>query len=181
VSRFSIARCIDEVLGTKTVSQQMSAISHSLNSGVEVRNIDPSDVEEVMRIEKTSFASPWSSRFFLEELHASCARCLLASLQDRTVGYVLYWRLPGEVDIHNLAVDRDYRRRGIGRCLMNAVINEAKQQGMTRVTLEVRRSNEAAKGLYHALGFAVQGMRTGYYSDNGEDAYVMALDLQRAV
>jgi ribosomal-protein-alanine N-acetyltransferase len=156
-------------------------IAHSSDTGVEVRNMGPSDVEEVMRIEKSSFTSPWSTRFFLEELHAPCARCLLAIFHDRTVGYVLYGRLPGEVDIHNLAVDKDYRRRGIGRCLMNTVIQEAREQGLTRVTLEVRRSNEAAKGLYQALGFTVQGLRAGYYSDNGEDAYVMALELNLAV
>jgi len=61
------------------------------------------------------------------------------------------------------------------------VIDEGREQGLGRVTLEVRRSNEAAQGLYRGLGFVVQGVRAGYYSDNGEDAIVMALDIAPVV
>jgi [ribosomal protein S18]-alanine N-acetyltransferase len=165
----------------KPLAEGTSPRCRATNSGIELRRIIPSDVEEVMRIERTSFSSPWSARFFLEELRAPCARCLLASSDDKIIGYVLYWALPGEADIHNLAVDNDYRRRGIGSCLLRAVIDEATQQGLARVTLEVRRSNEAAQGLYHSLGFVVQGVRAGYYSDNGEDAFVMALELAPVV
>jgi ribosomal-protein-alanine N-acetyltransferase len=151
------------------------------DSRVELRKIGPSDLEEVMRIEKTSFPTPWSTRFFLEELRAPCAHSLLATVNNRVVGYVLYWLLPGELDVHNLAVDRDYRRQGIGRSLLQAVIAEAKDRGLERVTLEVRKSNAAAQNLYYNLGFVVQGVRVGYYSDNGEDAFVMALALNRTV
>lgn len=160
----------------KLLSKGPPAIRPS-DSEVELRKIGPSDLEEVMRIEKTSFPTPWSTRFFLEELRAPCAHSLLAAVNDKIVGYVLYWLLPGELDVHNLAVDKDYRRRGVGRALLQAVINEARERGLERVTLEVRKSNEAAQNLYYKLGFVVQGVRVGYYSDNGEDALVMALVL----
>ena len=165
----------------KPLAETVSTGCSSGDSRVELRRIIASDVDEVMRIEKTSFSSPWSTRFFLEELRAPCARCLLASSDHKVIGYVLYWTLPGEADIHNLAVDKDYRRRGIGTRLLRAVIDEGREQGLGRVTLEVRRSNEAAQGLYRSLGFLVQGVRTGYYSDNGEDAFVMALDITPVV
>lgn len=137
-----------------------------------------SDLTEITEIERASFSYPWSAQFFLQELKVPCARSLLAVWSDRTVGYVIYWLLPHEVDIHNLAVHPDYRRQGIGRALLREVIDEARRQGLSRVTLEVRKSNEAAQRLYQSLGFVAQGLRKGYYSDDGEDALAMVLELQ---
>lgn len=144
--------------------------------GVHLRQMNPSDLDEIMSIEKASFSYPWSARFFLQELKVPCARSLLAVLGERIVGYIIYWLLPSEVDIHNLAVDPAYRRRGIGRSLLQAVIGEARDHRSSRITLEVRKSNEAAQRLYQSLGFAARGVRKGYYSDDGEDALAMALE-----
>lgn len=144
--------------------------------GLYLRRMNPSDLDEVIAIERDSFSYPWSYRFFLQELKVSCARSLLAVLGGKTVGYIIYWLLPSEVDIHNLAVNPVYRRRGIGRFLLEAVLDEARQNACGRVTLEVRKSNAAAQRLYQSLGFVAQGIRKGYYSDNGEDAVVMTLE-----
>jgi len=137
-----------------------------------------SDLSEVIDIERASFAYPWSTNFFLQELKVDCARSLLALAGEKPVGYVIYWMLQHEIDIHNLAVRPAYRRQGIGRALLEAVLEEARRQGADRVTLEVRKSNEAAQRLYQALGFAAKGVRTAYYSDDGEDALIMALELK---
>ena len=64
------------------------------------------DLDEVMAIERASFAYPWSSRFFHQEFEVECARSILAEMNGRIVGYVLFWLLPETVDIHNLAVSR---------------------------------------------------------------------------
>jgi [ribosomal protein S18]-alanine N-acetyltransferase len=93
------------------------------------------------------------------------------------VGYILFWLLSDEIDIHNVAVHSEFRRRGIGRLLIEQVVLEARRRGSTRVTLEVRRSNLAAQKLYESIGFIPTGLRKGYYSDNGEDALAMALKL----
>jgi len=130
-----------------------------------------------MVIERGSFAHPWSTRFFLEELRVQCARSVLAEVKGRIVGYILFWLVADEVDIHNLAVRREFRRRGIARSLLQRVVDEARCQGARRVTLEVRRSNEPAQRLYESMGFVTTGLRKGYYSDDGEDALTMALDL----
>lgn len=140
--------------------------------------MSPSDLQEIMRIEKTSFAYPWSSRFFLQELSVPCSRSLLAVTNSTTIGYIIYWFLATEIDIHNFAVDPAYRRQGIGRFLLQAVIDEAKNHGLSRVTLEVRKSNEPAQRLYQSVGFTIEGVRRGYYSDDGEDALAMALALK---
>jgi ribosomal-protein-alanine N-acetyltransferase len=135
------------------------------------------DIDEVMVIERTSYRYPWSTGFFIQELQVACARSILAEAGGKIVGYILYWFLPGVVDIHNIAVHVDFRRHGIGRRLLSKVIGEARGQSIFRVTLEVRKSNLPAQKLYESMGFHATGIRRGYYSDDGEDALAMALDV----
>jgi ribosomal-protein-alanine N-acetyltransferase len=136
------------------------------------------DIENVIAIERASFQFPWSTRFFLDELQMDCARSILAEVEGRIVGYVLFWFLAEEVDIHNIAVHPDFRRQGIGRLLLEQVVDAARRQERLRVTLDVRFSNAPAQNLYRNFGFIIRGLRKGYYSDNGEDALVMALELR---
>ena len=142
------------------------------------RPMTKDDLDEVMAIECSAYRYPWSSGFFLQELQVACARSILAELDGKICGYVLFWLLPGSIDVHNLAIAPEFRRRGIARMLMGQVVATAGTQSATRVTLEVRQSNEAAKRLYASLGFVQTGLRKGYYSDDGEDAFTMALELE---
>jgi [ribosomal protein S18]-alanine N-acetyltransferase len=137
----------------------------------------PADLDEVMAIERTSFRYPWSSNFFLEELQVVCARSIMAQVNDKIVGYVLFWLLPEEIDIHNIAVHTDFRRQRVGQTLLQQVVEQARSRNSARVTLEVRVSNIAAQKLYDSVGFVSQGLRKGYYSNDGEDAVIMVLEL----
>jgi ribosomal-protein-alanine N-acetyltransferase len=159
--------------------QENSQHYHLPNYGDSVyfRKMEPPDLNEIMKIERASFSSPWSARFFLEELKVSYARSLVAQIKGRIVGYLIYWVLPGELDIHNLAVHPTFRHQGIGRSLLSMTIGEAKNRELSRVTLEVRKSNDSAQRLYRSLGFVARGVRRGYYQDDGEDALVMVLNL----
>ena len=136
------------------------------------------DLDEVMAIERVSFAYPWSARFFLQEIAAQCARPIIAEINGRIAGYILFWVLPDDVDIHNVAVHPDFRRQGLGRQLLDQAIATGRARASLRVTLEVRKSNLIAQKLYESHGFAVTGVRKGYYSDDGEDAITMALELK---
>jgi len=140
--------------------------------------ITAADIENVIAIERASFQFPWSTRFFLDELQVDCARSILAEVDGRIVGYVLFWLVSEEVDIHNIAVHPDFRRQGIGRLLLEQVVAVARRQERLRVTLDVRFSNASAQSLYRSFGFVARGLRKAYYSDNGEDALVMALELR---
>ncbi len=131
-----------------------------------------------MAIERIAYSYPWSERFFRQELQVECARSFLAQLERRIVGYILFWLLPGEIDIHNVAIHPDFRRRGLGRHLLEQVVSEARSRASTRITLEVRKSNLPAQKLYESMGFAYNGIRKNYYSDDGEDALLMALELR---
>ena len=133
-----------------------------LADAMDLRPMRPSDIDQVMLIERGSFTSPWSAQFFLEEIGVSYSQSLLAEFQGRVVGYLIYWQLPSDVDVHNLAVHPDYRRRGVGRYLLTTMIHNAREKGFRRVTLEVRKSNSAAQRLYQSLGFVGNGVRRGY-------------------
>jgi [ribosomal protein S18]-alanine N-acetyltransferase len=93
------------------------------------------------------------------------------------VGCALVWFAADEVHLLDLSVELESRRRGVGRALLRAVVEDGRSAGGRSVLLEVRRSNLAALGLYGSAGFSETEVRRAYYSDNGEDALVMCLDL----
>ena len=148
-------------------------MSVQAGGGLYLRSMTVADMDEVMAIETAAFASPWSRQFFLEELRATHARSVLCQRDGKPIGYVIYWELPGELDIHNVAVHPRFRRQGVARAMLADIIERATKQGFRRMTLEVRKSNDPAQTLYRSLGFEICGLRKGYYSDNGEDAWVM--------
>ena len=106
-------------------------------------------------------------------MRATHARSVLCQRDGKPIGYVIYWELPGELDIHNVAVHPRFRRQGVARAMLGDIIEGATKRGFRRMTLEVRKSNDPAQTLYRSLGFEICGLRKGYYSDNGEDAWVM--------
>jgi ribosomal-protein-alanine N-acetyltransferase len=92
---------------------------------------------------------------------------------DHIAGFAGMWIVFDEAHITTIGVDPMYRGRGFGELLFLALVDEAIRRGVTWLTLEVRVSNLVAQELYRKYGFVIQGIRHGYYSDNGEDAYVM--------
>lgn len=151
--------------------------SFAFGATVSFRPMTTADLEEVMAVERASYEFPWSAGFFRQELQVACARSIVAERDGKIIGYILFWMLPGAVDIHNLAVRSEYRRRGVARALMEQVIAQARHHSAARVMLEVRKSNLAAQNLYQSMGFSVTAIRKGYYSDNDEDALAMTLEL----
>lgn len=134
----------------------------------------PADLPQVLDIETASFATPWSSRTFLNLLRRPNAALLVAEDARRTIlGYAVVWFAGPEGELGDLAVRDDRRRSGIGGALVEAVLAEAGARGASEVYLEVRESNESARTLYGRLGFEVIGRRPGYYAEPVEDALIM--------
>ncbi|HEU4689804.1 MAG TPA: ribosomal protein S18-alanine N-acetyltransferase [Vicinamibacterales bacterium] len=135
------------------------------------------DLEAVLAIDAESFLRPWTRHMYEAELaNTTVTRIFGIAIDGRIVGYCASWVLPGELHINNLAVLPDYRRQGLARALLAEVLAEAGRLGCTRATLEVRRSNHAARQLYEGIGFSVHGVRRDYYSDPVEDALILWLD-----
>ncbi len=137
------------------------------------------DVEEVLAIERTVFPTPWTENMFRQELLLPLARNLTARIDgERIAGYLNFWFIAGEVHVHNLAVRKDQQGKGVASALLRAMISLAHQEGARSATLEVRSSNEQARGLYERFGFEVRGIRPLYYDDTKEDALIMWADLE---
>lgn len=138
------------------------------------------DVDEVMEIEVKSFTVPWSRAAYIEELlFNTAAMYFVAKLEDTVVSYAGIWVVLDEGHITNIAVHPEYRNYGIAQNMINTIIEFASSKGLSKVFLEVRTSNTAARKLYTKLGFIEDGIRKKYYLDNGEDAILMSRILQK--
>lgn len=145
---------------------------------IAIERMRSADLEEVLAIERASFSMPWSRGAFLYELEQNrVSRCYVVREDSRLIGYICLWEVADELHITNIAVHPGLRRRGVGRALLSAVLDDARQRTLRLVVLEVRPSNVEALGLYESFGFRVVGRRRGYYYDTGEDALVMEAPL----
>jgi ribosomal-protein-alanine N-acetyltransferase len=129
-------------------------------------------VPAVHAIEHAAFSDPWSERDF-RECVASEVVFLVAAAPDGVAGYVVAQDAADEGEILNLAVAPARHRGGIGRALVEGALATLAERGVTRVFLEVRESNGAARALYAALGFQEAGRRSRYYRRPVEDAIVL--------
>jgi ribosomal-protein-alanine N-acetyltransferase len=130
-----------------------------------IRNATHRDLPRIMEIERLAFPTPWSLRSFQRELTLPFSRLMLAVPADSEFeparGFLCRW----------------LRRSGLGAELMRYAVAEAKEKRVTLITLEVRRSNLPARGLYRKFEFEEQRLRRHYYGP-GEDAIVMELRLE---
>lgn len=141
---------------------------------IEIREMAIEDIDGVLEVEKKSFTTPWSRESFKMEVEKNkLARYMVARVNDKVVGYGGFWLIIGEAHITNIAVDTDYRGKGIGNLLLKSLILLAGTLDCNSMTLEVRESNIVAQNLYKKYGFLPAGIRKNYYSDVGEDAIIM--------
>lgn len=145
-----------------------------MNESITVRPMVMTDVDGVMAVEHDSFLTPWSRSAFEEELAQNrLARYIVAVENDEIVGYAGTWLVINEAHVTNVAVSGQRRREGIGRLLMQKLMELARDNDMESMTLEVRVSNAAARHLYEQLGFVEAGIRKNYYSETKEDALIL--------
>lgn len=134
---------------------------------------------QVLAIERDSFSAPWSNDVFLHELQGiDVSRSFVALSAGRVAGYMIAWFIDVEIHLINIAVAASERRKGIGSFLLLHLIEIALEEGRKLITLEVRASNISAESLYRSFDFEYIGVRERYYSDNKEDAILMALDVE---
>jgi ribosomal-protein-alanine N-acetyltransferase len=88
-------------------------------------------------------------------------------------GFAGMWVMYDEAHITTIGVDPEYRGQGFGELMLVALFDEAIRRHASLLTLEVRVTNTVAQRLYEKYGMSVQGIRARYYTDNGEDAYIM--------
>ena len=146
---------------------------------VVIRPMTEADVGDVVALERASYQFPWSEGIFRDCLRVGYI-CRVVTSANRLIGYGVMSVGAGEAHILNLCIDSGFRCQGIGRRMLDYLLDRGAAAGMTEAFLEVRPSNTAAIRLYLSLGFDQVGMRRGYYQAVGgrEDAAVLKLSLR---
>lgn len=170
-----------------------------MNPTVIMRHMRLDDIPQVVRIDETSFPTPWSARTYQFELNNNRETSNLVVLEMSNggasqnngfrkvlqrfwgpkpseallAGYGGCWLISGEAHISTIAVAPEFRGRGLGELLLAGMLLRAIHLGGEFSVLEVRVSNATAQALYRKYEYEVVGRRRGYYRDNNEDAYLM--------
>jgi len=151
-----------------------------------IRRCDPSDIIPVMEINLKTLPEHYSDYFYESLLAELPEAFLVAEVEKRLVGYIMCkieygfsnFKKLGFVKkghVVSIAVLLDYRKKGIGRGLVEEAIAGVKLKKSDELYLEVRCSNNEAIRLYETLGFVIKQRLKAYYRD-GEDAYLMAIE-----
>lgn len=138
-----------------------------------IRQMKAEDAPAIAAMEKCCFSDPWSEASIASEVHNPLSYWLVAEDQGRVVGYVGSQSVLDAADMMNLAVAPEYRRKGIGKALVNALANHLQQNNVIALLLEVRVSNTPAIALYEQMGFQQVGIRPNYYRHPREDALIL--------
>ena len=139
-----------------------------MSSPITIRPARIEDIDEVYQIEQKSFPQPWSYDLLRQEFFYPLSRQLAATTSsEKIVGYLL-WRIDfsgAEGHILDLAVHPDFRRQKIGSDLLSRAIGMMKTENVSRIFLEVREDNLAARKLYEKFGFQFIQRRPNYYHE----------------
>lgn len=138
-----------------------------------IEKMTEAHIEEIARLEKECFSSPWSEAGLKMELDNSFARFFVAFSENKLAGYMGAHNVLGEVFVTNIAVFKDFRRQGVAQGLIENLLETAKNENAEFVTLEVRKSNFPAISLYEKTGFEKVGERKNFYEKPIEDAILM--------
>lgn len=146
---------------------------------VELRPMCKQDLPLIIAIDRRVYPSPWTESIFRDCLHVGYC-CWVMEENKEIVAYgILSIGAADEAHILNISVKPESQRRGLGECMLDYLLEIARDHKAKSVFLEVRPSNTAALHLYDKKGFNRVGVRTNYYpsKDGREDALIFALEL----
>ena len=147
--------------------------------GCRLRRVSRADLPALAALERGSFTDPWTEAQLQAAMAWPGAIAIAAEDAGAIVGYVLGRVVVDEGEILSIATSAERRREGIGRRLLDEVMAAMRSRGAHAAWLEVRMSNEAARAMYAAAGFATAGVRPGYYRSPDEDALILRCEIPR--
>jgi len=140
-------------------------------------------IDIIYKLEMKIFTDPWTKKMIKGEFNNKLA-VVLGVINTKTkelVGYSFLFNVYDEIHINNIALKNNYRKKGMGKKLLDYIINYGKENNFSRITLEVRESNEGALKLYYKNGFILISKRTDYYSNPKEDALILMKNLKEKI
>lgn len=139
-----------------------------------IRKMKETDIPEVARLEKEIFPDSWSEKAIKETFDQQQTLLLVAYEDKQLIGYVILYFVLEEGEIARIAVIPDHRRKGVGARLLLELEDLCEDNGITKLLLDVRESNETAISFYTSYGFVQDGIRRNFYTDPQEDGILMS-------
>lgn len=174
-------------MSAQPIEQNSSLASLMGELGATFAPMRTEDLPAVAAIEQTIYSAPWSQGNFADSLAAGYSAWVLRIDGDpasqRVIGYFILMPAVDEAHLLNVSVARQWQRRGIGRALLESIVEIARGYRAATLILEVRPSNVRALTIYRRFGFSAIGVRPRYYpasasdQQSREDALVMKLAL----
>ncbi len=171
------------------LKQGLIGVKKESKDHIYVRRGKPEDAKAISQIEAVNFKHAWSegetlkdmtenpkARYFVLERGGKALPGQSHRTGTEIIGFAAFWKIGEEGHINDVVVSKEFRKKGYGKKLLEYMARDGYREGVKDFTLEVRRSNAPAIGLYQAFGFEVEGIRKGYYiqdGDNPEDALIM--------
>lgn len=136
-----------------------------------------SDLAEIANNLTSDFDEFWNSSILESEIKNPFSQYIIAKINREIVGFAGVIDTVDQLEITNIVVRKDFRKKGLGNELLTELIKLAKENGKEKITLEVNNTNLAAIKLYEKNGFKNVGFRKKYYN-NTYDANIMTLKLK---
>ena len=142
-----------------------------------VRGTVMEDAAAIAEMEHQIFTDAWSEKSVLDTMSQKNAVCLTAEKAGRIIGYVLAYTAADEAEIARIAVTEEFRRQGTARAVMQELEAVCSKNGIRRLLLDVRESNQGARIFYTDMGFREDGVRRQFYENPQEDGILMSREL----
>ena len=142
-----------------------------------VRGTVMEDAAAIAEMEHQIFTDAWSEKSVLDTMSQKNAVCLTAEKAGRIIGYVLAYTAADEAEIARIAVTEEFRRQGTARAIMQELEAVCSKNGIRRLLLDVRESNQGARIFYTDMGFREDGVRRQFYENPQEDGILMSREL----
>ncbi len=142
-----------------------------------IRKMKEQDTTAVAKIEEINFAQPWSANAFCESLANKDTLFLVAQEEKEILGYIGMYISLDEGEITNVSVSPQHKRKHVATKLIENIIELAQKKQVSRIILEVRKTNTPAIKAYEKQGFKIVGVRKNFYEKPIEDAYIMDVNI----
>ena len=142
-----------------------------------IRRMRESDLADVADLEQIIFSDAWSSQAIKETYEQKQTLLLVAYEDKELIGYLILYYVLEEGEIAKIAVKQEKRRQGVGARMLLELEDLCEDNGITKLMLDVRESNENAISFYKGYGFQEDGIRKNFYTDPAEDGILMSRKL----
>lgn len=143
---------------------------------IEIRPLAKDDIERVVNLEMQTFGETLGAEMLTNELSNVLVKFRVITLDGKVIGYIGGYFYMEDGEILNFLIDDEYQHQGFGQQLFDNIMEEAKEELVRRVTLEVRENNIKGLNFYQKNGFNPISIRKHYYK-NGDNAIVMMKEL----